>query len=120
GAQADHVHCLVALLGLQSLDVATVGGDHLFRGIARHDRLGSFPALETDAGLAELLRDQLVVVVGLDRVQRIGLGEDAKSAHCRNLLRSSSQASRNSNASRWRMASATSRPQAYRPWPSIR
>src|SRR5690554_5434753 len=33
---------------------------------------------------------------------------------------SSSQSSRNSKASRWRRASGMSRPQAYRPWPSIR
>ena len=41
-----------------------------------------------------------------------GLGENAQAAHDRSLLRSSSQPSRNSIASRWRRASATSRPQA--------
>ena len=41
------------------------------------------------------------------------------SAH-RRVLRSISQANRNSNASRCRRASAMSRPHAYRPWPSIR
>ena len=59
--------------------------------------------------------DRLVAEHGFRR----GVVEDTQAAHA-SLLRSSSQPSRNSNASRWRRASAIVRPHAYRPWPSIR
>src|SRR3546814_2841598 len=49
--QADHVDRLVALFGHQSVDVATVGGNHLVLAGAGGDRLVRRPLLETDAEL---------------------------------------------------------------------
>ena len=96
-------------------------GRELFAAIRqRHpDRLRGFPAFEADPDRLQLAGDRVVVAGFAQHRLRRGVLEDAQAAHA-SLLRSSSQPSRNSNASRWRRASAMVRPQAYSPWPSIR
>src|SRR5690606_6373219 len=117
---ADHVDTLEATLGDQPVDVAAVRGEDRFGAVTRRNGCSGFPLFETDADGRQFGGHRGMVLGGQQRGTRLVVGKDAKAAHWCNLLSSSSQPSRNSKASRWRRASAMSRPQAYRPWPSIR
>ncbi len=119
GRNADDIHAAEAALGDEAVDVAAVGVHDALGRIARLHRLRGVPALEAYADRAELLDDRVEPRGGEFRRLGRGFVEDAQAAHGRvSVMRcrqnegaaaaatgasrriSSSQASRNSKASR--------------------
>ena len=96
-------------------DIAVTGSR-----IAGDDRLARVPLLDRDVDFGEFRRHFAPIFGRQQRGFGRVVAEDAQAAHRVSFLNSSSQPSRNSKASRCRRASAMSRPQAYKPWPSIR
>ena len=118
GRDADHVHGLVAAVGLQPVDVAGVGGEHgRIVGVRRQLGLGG-PALEDDADLGKSGGDFGRIARGQARRARGVVGKDSEAAHARPSrphICSSSMAISVSAASTTLIASAMLVPQPYRP-----